>query len=79
MKAIPYTTKTGLKQFKPQLTERAIEKAMFDHNGEGMCLACGEEPDYADPDTRKATCEFCGKPKVYGLQELLMMGLVSIK
>jgi len=30
-----------------------------------------------EPDARRYTCEGCGEPRVYGLQELLMMGLLS--
>lgn len=67
----PYTTKTGLKQFKPslELVEEMIE------NSQGFCLACGEVADGVEPDARKYECECCGKPKVYGAEELALMGL----
>ena len=40
---------------------------------EGICLACGEDAYGVEPDARKYECESCGKEKVYGCQELLMM------
>lgn len=39
----------------------------------GICLACGEEAYGVEPDARRYECESCGKPKVYGAQELLFM------
>ena len=39
----------------------------------GFCIACGAEAYGVEPDARKYECEECGKPKVYGAEELLMM------
>ena len=39
----------------------------------GICISCGDEQYGVEPDARKYECESCGKPKVYGAQELLMM------
>jgi hypothetical protein len=41
----------------------------------GFCLACGEEAYNVEPDARRYTCESCGKPQVYGAEELLLMGV----
>jgi predicted RNA-binding Zn-ribbon protein involved in translation (DUF1610 family) len=38
----------------------------------GFCLACGAEASPVEPDARRYTCESCGKPKVYGAEEILM-------
>ena len=46
-------------------------------NYEGRCVACGAEAYGVEPDAREYTCEECEKPRVYGLEELLMMGLVE--
>lgn len=44
----------------------------------GICIACGFEQEGVEPDARKYECEECGKHKVYGAEELLMMtGIVS--
>ncbi len=45
-------------------------------DNEGFCTACGEEAYGVEPDARKYTCESCGAAKVYGAEELLMMGYV---
>jgi hypothetical protein len=39
----------------------------------GFCIACGAMADGVEPDARKYECDSCGKPKVYGAEELLMM------
>lgn len=72
MKAIPYTTRDGTPQVKPACTEEELSA------GGGFCLACGNEQT-AEPDARKHQCEACGRPKVYGLEELLMMGLLQLE
>jgi hypothetical protein len=76
MNSVPYTTKSGQKQFKPECTEE--ELSVLSDEGTGWCLACGTEADGVEPDARKYTCAACNQPKVYGLEELLMMGLVTI-
>jgi hypothetical protein len=43
----------------------------------GYCVACGSEAYGVEPDARKYECEVCGENKVYGAQELLIMGLVE--
>ena len=41
----------------------------------GICLACGEEQYGVEPDARRYDCESCGAHRVYGAQELLIMGV----
>ncbi len=43
----------------------------------GFCVACGAERACCEPDARKYECDECGEKKVYGAEELLVMGLVS--
>ncbi len=43
----------------------------------GVCLACGAERDSCEPDARKYDCPECGLKRVYGVEELLQMGLVE--
>ena len=67
----PYTTKSGAKQFKPSF-------AWIEANSEdnvGFCLACGHEHDGVEPDARRYVCPSCGAAKVYGAEELGLMGL----
>jgi hypothetical protein len=47
-------------------------------NSEGICLACGEIRDCCEPDARNYKCESCGERKVFGVEELLMMGKLYI-
>jgi hypothetical protein len=68
----PYTSKSGLKQFKPSME---LAASMIDNN-EGFCLACGNIQDSVEPDARRYTCDCCEKPKVYGAEELVIRGLV---
>ena len=67
-----YTTRSGARQFMPSI-EEATEAA---DNNEGFCLACGHTQEGVEPDARKYTCDSCGMPKVYGAEELALMGLV---
>ena len=54
------------------LLDRVMEAVQADDNL-GFCLACGAEAYEVEPDARGYKCEACGKPKVYGAQELLFM------
>jgi hypothetical protein len=51
----------------------AVLSAVEDGDGVGFCLACGNEQYGVEPDARRYECEDCGKPKVYGAEEILMM------
>jgi len=75
MRVIPYTTTRGAAQFRPALTEAEYREADMS----GFCLACGEAADGVEPDARRYPCEACGALKVYGLEELLVMGLLTIE
>lgn len=68
-----YTTRTGAKQFKP--SQEWITEVIDGDNSAGFCLACGHEQDGCEPDMRRGQCEQCGQDKVYGAEELALMGL----
>lgn len=72
MQSVTYKAISGKTQLKPTLAyaEELMEQS------EGFCLACGSTQP-AEPDARKYECECCGEPKVYGIEELLLMGLVA--
>lgn len=74
-----YKTRSGATQYRPVMTESEASHMMVCGGMQGFCLACGTEMDGVEPDARKYTCEFCGEPKVYGMEELMMMGLLRIK
>jgi hypothetical protein len=75
MKKVQYTTRTGLTQWKPVL-DKNFKKLVEEDGNVGFCLACGHDQLGCEPDARKYQCENCDAPKVYGLEELVMMGLV---
>jgi hypothetical protein len=51
----------------------AVERQRFGLDNPGFCLACGEESDCCEPDAMNYRCESCGKRKVFGAEEILMM------
>ena len=56
------------------ITMEQCESLMEDYGG--VCLACGEEAFGVEPDARGYECESCGAHKVYGAEELAIMGRV---
>lgn len=48
-------------------------------DGTGLCTECGEEAGYCEPDARGYECEYCGEKSVYGVEELLLMGLIEFE
>ena len=45
----------------------------------GICLVCGEvQHGGVEPDARKYTCEWCNADEVYGLEEALLMGRITV-
>lgn len=47
--------------------------------GGGFCTHCGETTQYCEPDGRRLRCESCGVAAVYGLEELLLAGILDLK
>ena len=70
-----YKAKNGNTQYKPSL--EAVESVIREDNMMGFCLACGAEQGGVEPDGRRYECVSCGAPKVFGAEELLLMGLVD--
>ena len=56
-----------------RITLDQIMEAVEADDNIGICIGCGAEQYGVEPDARKYDCEDCGKPKVYGAQELLFM------
>jgi hypothetical protein len=73
------TSDKGNKYILPVVSEDEMQEIMFGMSDNGWCIACGEEAYGVEPDARKYECECCEKRAVYGYQELLMMGLLTIK
>lgn len=66
-----YIAKNGKVQFQPSL------QLVMTMNGknEGFCLSCGGIQGGVEPDAKGYKCGACEKPKVYGAESLVMMGL----
>ena len=71
--ARPYKAKNGNMQYKPPFDW--IQSVIEGENDEGFCLACGETCEGIEPDAGKYECPCCSAPKVYGAENLLLMGL----
>jgi hypothetical protein len=79
MRTQKYKSRGGAEQYMPVLTDDEMAGYMTDSSGEGFCLACGEmSPDSVEPDARRYRCDSCDAHKVYGIPELVIMGLYKI-
>ena len=43
----------------------------------GACLECGEVAEGVEQDAREYECESCGCHKVYGVEEIFLLGLMN--
>jgi len=60
------------------MTEDEYAAADYGLEDNGFCLGCGSDAYGVEPDARRYTCESCDEKLVYGLQELLLMGILRI-
>ena len=44
----------------------------------GFCINCGKEAREVEHDARKYTCPYCHEETLYGLEELMAMGILRI-
>lgn len=44
----------------------------------GVCLACGETRECCEPDARRYRCDACGAREVFGTEQALLEGYVTI-
>lgn len=61
---------------KQKLLDRAmelVEESATSTDNPGLCHSCGNEQDGCEPDARNYECEECGKKKVFGAEETLIM------
>jgi len=48
-------------------------------DGTGFCIECEEAAGYCEPDAWGCECEYCGAHAVYGMDELLLMGMIEFE
>ena len=64
---------------KITISEQRVASVMVGNDyGLGFCIACGSEHYECEPDARKYHCNNCNEDKVYGAEELLIMGILEI-
>ena len=56
--------------------EEVVREAQVSLDNPGICIVCGADADGCEPDARAYECEECGARAVYGVEELLVSGLV---
>ena len=61
---------------KIRMTESEFHENVEDNMG--FCVACGGSQCSCEPDARNYECEECGQRKVFGTEELLLMGQLII-
>ena len=60
-----------------RLTESEFRSA--DNDMQGYCTHCQDiTGDSCEPDARKYECPVCERRTVYGMQEALLMGFITI-
>lgn len=61
------------KVMKREICEIALELLEDGEEGAGVCIACGEVTYGVEPDAEEYECDSCGKNKVYGAEQVLIM------
>lgn len=51
--------------------------AVESDEGIGFCLECGNEQGGCEPDARNYVCKSCGARKVFGAEEIILMGAIA--
>lgn len=46
---------------------------------QGFCIACGSEAYGVEPDACRYACDACGQRKVFGIEELFLMGIAQME
>lgn len=63
---------------KKQCATFHVSASEYHDRTTGRCLSCRAEAFGVEPDADGYECEACGEHNVYGLEELLLMGLVVV-
>lgn len=59
-----------------EFTESEYEE--MEEGSQGICRHCGDVRDFCEPDACNYICDNCGETEVFGVPELLIMGLIEI-
>ncbi len=63
-----------------EITEQECQEMMFGLGNPGVCIGCGMVDEYAgcEPDARFYSCPECEEDKLFGLEEAIIMGHLTI-
>lgn len=75
MRTETFTTTKGRILHRPVLTVPEAERIMTSGDTAGFCLACGDDV-YCEPDAERCECEACGASMGYGLEQLMLLGMI---
>jgi hypothetical protein len=78
MKSKPYESRSLGTLFRPVLTQQEFYE-VIEEKTEGWCLGCAETQSAVGPDGSRVQCENCGRFLVYGFEQLLLRGLLTIE
>lgn len=60
-----------------EMTEADYEE--YTESYSGVCLGCGEiQEGGCEPDAERYPCDACEKPRVYGVEQALLMGRIML-
>lgn len=76
MRTETYITSKGRTLYRPVLTVEEAEEMMGNGDSLGFCLACGDDAYGCEPDAEKYECESCGKRMRYGIEQLMLRGII---
>jgi hypothetical protein len=62
------------RKIHPSITSARVLAAVEADEYLGLCLHCGTDHDGIEPDAERYTCEACDTPRVYGAEQILLMG-----
>jgi hypothetical protein len=60
------------------MAKKVVLEACDIEYGNGICLSCGNVQSGCEPDAREYKCEECGRHRVYGLEEAILMQAVEL-
>ena len=60
------------------ITNNELEDILYSIDNIGYCVCCGMDYCGIEPDARNYPCDCCGRDEVYGVSELLMMGMIQV-
>ena len=74
MESVKKITRAGTTLYFVKFADKG--ETAFDHPTSGLCIYCGEFCEGVKPGARLETCDGCGRPGVYGIEQMVSIGFV---